>query len=205
MVDDASRTDVSLLLRVGREPTDQAAWSAFVDRYAPKIYAWCRAWHLQEADAQDVTQIALFKLARQMQRFRYEPGGSFRGWLRTLTENSWRDWQADRRRDGAIRGEEDFAKLIRDVNARDDLERRLEQEFDLEVLELAQARVRVLISARTWEAYRLTAVEGVPGVEAAERLGMNVAAVFKAKSNVLRRLQDEVSSLLRSASMDPDE
>src|SRR6185312_2007620 len=65
---EGSTTDVSLLLRLGRDPSDQAAWEQFVARYGAKIYAWCRDWRLQEADARDVTQTVLAKLAVQMRR-----------------------------------------------------------------------------------------------------------------------------------------
>jgi RNA polymerase sigma-70 factor (ECF subfamily) len=51
------------------------------------------------------------------------------------------------------------------------------------------------VDARTWEAFRLTALEGRSGAEAAAELGMTVAAVFKAKSRVLKMLQDEVRQL----------
>ena len=51
-------------------------------------------------------------------------------------------------------------ELIQTVEARDDLARRLEAEFDLELLEEAQRRVRQRRPG-TWEAYRLTAIEGL--------------------------------------------
>src|SRR5437763_1850266 len=81
----ASHTSPTLLGRLRRDPTDQTAWSKFVDRYAPRIYAWCRQWRLQEADAKDVSQTVLLKLAEKMRVFHYDPDRSFRGWLRTLT------------------------------------------------------------------------------------------------------------------------
>ena len=60
-----SQTNVSLLLRVARSGSpDQAAWAQFVDRYGRKVYQWCLRWHLQEADAQDVTQVVLLKALR---------------------------------------------------------------------------------------------------------------------------------------------
>ncbi len=61
---EGSTTSFSLLLRLGRAPSDQAAWEEFVDRYGAKIYAWCRAWRLQDADAQDVTQAVLAQARR---------------------------------------------------------------------------------------------------------------------------------------------
>jgi RNA polymerase sigma-70 factor (ECF subfamily) len=64
-----ARISPTLLGRLRLTPTDQAAWDAFVHRYSRKIYSWCREWHLQEADAQDVTQAVLLKLADKMRTF----------------------------------------------------------------------------------------------------------------------------------------
>src|SRR5262245_46428727 len=95
-----SSTSPSLLRRVAQGPTDQAACACFVERYAPRIYGWCRQWGLQEADAQDVTQDVLLLLAEKMRTFNYAPAGSFRGWLRALTHHAWLKFLARRRRAG---------------------------------------------------------------------------------------------------------
>jgi RNA polymerase sigma-70 factor (ECF subfamily) len=192
-----SRTNISLLLRLGQHPADQAAWDEFVDRYGAKIYTWCRAWRLQDADARDVTQAVLAKLAVQLRRFRYDPAYRFRAWLRTLTNNACRDCMDERRKTiGAVAlGMTGQTDLIQSVEARDDLARRLEVEFDLELLEEAERRVRERAEPQTWEAYRLTAIEGLSGAEAAARLGMKVAAVFVSRSHVVKRLRKEVKAL----------
>ena len=65
-------TSPTLLARL-RSPSDQAAWDQFVERYSPRIYGWCRRWNLQEADAQDVTQDVLLRLADKMRTFAYDP------------------------------------------------------------------------------------------------------------------------------------
>jgi RNA polymerase sigma factor (sigma-70 family) len=194
---EGSVTSVSLLLRLRRQPSDQAAWEEFVDRYGEKIYSWCRAWRLQDADAQDVTQAVLIKLAVQLRRFTYNPSQKFRGWLRTLVKNACRDCMADRRRiiAAVARGQDDLADLIQTIEAREDLAIRLEAEFDLELLEEAERRVRKGIALHTWEAYRLTAIEGLSGAAAASRLGMKVTAVFVSRSNVTKQLQSEVRDL----------
>ena len=95
-----SRTSITLLGRLRQAPADQAAWSEFVERYGRKIYGWCRHWQLQEADAQDVTQDVLLKLAAKMRSFAYDRSGSFRGWLKTLTHHAWQDFIEGRRRAG---------------------------------------------------------------------------------------------------------
>jgi RNA polymerase sigma-70 factor (ECF subfamily) len=187
----ASETRLSLLGRLQPQAPDHAsAWQEFVAHYGPKIEAWCRRWGLQEADVQDVTQTVLVKLATKMHSFVYQPGGSFRAWLKTLARHAWSDFVADRRR-----GPGGTAAALEEVPARDDLEARLAEAFDLEVLEAATARVRERVAERTWEAFRLTALDGLAAAEAAARLGMPVANVFKAKSNVRKWLQEEIRLL----------
>src|SRR5262249_25572624 len=158
-------------------PTDQVAWAEFVDRYGRKIYAWCRQRNMQDADAQDVTQAVLVRLAQRMPTFSYDGTRSFRGWLRTLTQHALSDFVK-----GRGSGDRDTETFLQSLEAREDLLTVLEQEFDQELLEMATARVRLRVEPRTWEAFRLTAVEGLPGAEAARRLDLRVAAVFKAKS-----------------------
>jgi RNA polymerase sigma-70 factor (ECF subfamily) len=189
-----SRTRVSLLDRICQNPGDQVAWNEFVSRYSPKIYGWCRRWRLQEADAQDVTQIVLLQLATKMRRFAYDPTRSFRAWLKTLTQHAWSDFVAERQR--AV-GDSQTMLALGTLAARQDLETCLEEAFDLELMELAVLRVRQQVEPRTWEAFRLTALEGLSGAEAAAHLGMQVDAVFKAKSNVKKRLQEEIRQLER--------
>jgi RNA polymerase sigma-70 factor (ECF subfamily) len=56
-------------------------------------------------------------------------------------------------------------------------------------------RVRLRVAPQTWEAFRLTALEGLSGAEAAGRIPMQVAQVFVAKRRVQKMLQEEVSRL----------
>jgi RNA polymerase sigma factor (sigma-70 family) len=190
-----SQTSPSLLGRLRRDPADQAAWGEFVDRYGRKIYAWCRQWRLQDADAEDVTQMVLVRLAQRLATFTYDPGRSFRGWLRTLTQHAWSDFIKKRERAGRGSGDRQVEILLESLQACDSLLAALEEPFDRELLEEAMARVRLRVAPQSWEAFRLTALEELSGAEVAQRLGMKVAAVFKAKSRVQRLLQEEVAEL----------
>jgi RNA polymerase sigma factor (sigma-70 family) len=194
------QTSPSLLGRLRQAPTDQAAWGEFVDRYGRKIYAWCRQWHLQDADAQDVTQTVLVRLAQRLPTFRYDRSRSFRGWLRTLTQHAWSDFLKKRERGGRGSGDKQVEAFLESLETRANLLAALEEHFDQELLEEATARVRLRVAPRTWEAFRLTAVEGLPGAEAARRLQMRVATVFKAKSRVQRLLQEIIAELEGDAS-----
>jgi RNA polymerase sigma-70 factor (ECF subfamily) len=158
-----SQTSPTLLARLRQDPTDQASWSRFVEHYGPKIYGWYRKWNLQDADAQDVTQTVLAQLAAKMRSFAYDPGRSFRGWLKTLTHHAWSDFLDDHKRTGLVCGDAGMLAMLETVAAREDLVQRLEEAFDRELLEAAIVRVRLRVKPRTWDAFRLTALEGLPG------------------------------------------
>ena len=199
--DEDSWTSPSLILRVGRSPTDEVAWSEFVTRYGPKVLAWSLGWGLQRADAEDVTQAVMIQLSRQMGRFRYDNTGSFRGWLQTLARNAWRDWASHRHQVAAALVEKNEDALA-SLEARDDLLRRLEETFDLEIFAEAVDRVRGRVAEKTWTAYKLSVMENLPAREVARRLEMTEVNVFKAKSNVLKRIRGEVQ-ILEGAVADP--
>src|SRR5271166_3426362 len=125
-----SGTRVSLLLRLRRDPANPSIWAEFVDHYGSKIYTWCRRWNLQEADAQDVTQNVLLKLADKMRSFDYDPSRSFRAWLKTLTHHAWSDFLESRQRAGRGSGDSQVVQMLHSVEARADLVQQLEAEFD---------------------------------------------------------------------------
>lgn len=189
------QTSPTLLGRLRQQPNDEAAWEQFVECYGRLILAWCRQARLQEADIEDITQIVLSQLADKLRTFAYDPSKSFRGWLRTLTRHAWSDFVASRQRAGRGSGDLAVEECLHTLPARDDLVARLEEQFDLEVLEEASARTRLRVEPSTWEAYRLTAVEGLTAAEAAARLGKGVAGVFKARRRVQTMLQGEVRKL----------
>jgi RNA polymerase sigma-70 factor (ECF subfamily) len=186
----------STLLVLLRQPDSPEAWTAFVRRYTPKLLAWCRQWKLQEADAEDVTQEVLHRLARRMRSFAYDPAqGHFRGWLRTLAWHAWSDlWQA-RRRAGWGSGDPAVQRFLEEQTCPDGLAAALEPEFTEEVYEEAAARVKLRVSRASWQAFELLAVEGKSGEEVAARLRMKVAAVYKARSRVQQMLRSEVERL----------
>lgn len=191
----AARTSVTLLARLGGSTADPGAWEEFLRRYGPRVLGWCRHWNLQEADAEDVAQNVLLSVARQMRTFRYDPARSFRGWLKAVTRAAWSDWLDARRHAVAGSGDTGVRQVLESVSARDDLVVRLEAEFDRELLDTAAAQVRLRVDAKTWGAFALTAIDGLSGAEAADRLGMKVAAVYVAKGRVQKMLQDEVKAL----------
>jgi RNA polymerase sigma factor (sigma-70 family) len=186
-------TRASLLARLRHDPTNQEAWDEFVEYYGRHIYRWCRQWHLQDADAEDVTQEILVKLAQKLRTFAYDPSRSFRGWLKTIAHHTWRDFIDHRAR--CAGGDHQVQGLLQTLEAREDLVQKLEEAFDHELLEAAKVRVRLRVAPQTWEAFRLAALEGRPVAEVAAAVHMQVAMVYVAKSKVQKMLQEEIRKL----------
>src|SRR5215831_326951 len=188
-------TRVTLLARLRQDSTDQAAWDEFVERYGRHIYRWCRRWKLQDADAEDVTQDILVKLTRKLRAFAYDPSRCFRSWLKTVAHHAWRNFEDSRRRSKSAAGDAQIQELMGTLEAREDLAQKLEEAFDLELLEAAKTRVRLRVAPHTWEAFRLVALEGLPVAEVAVRVRLQVAMVYVAKSKVQKMLQEEIGKL----------
>ena len=196
---DASTADSTSqsLLRRAREH-DPEAWSRLTAVYGPTLYAWCRRSGLQASDAADVTQEVFQAVAVSLDKFRKDrPGDTFRGWLWTITRNKIRDFaRANAKRLDAAGG---TANLQLIEQASDD------GPFDPddasgEKLHAALARRAVALmqsdfEATTWQAFWRVAVESQPPKSVAEDLGLSVAAVYMAKSRVLRRLREQLDGL----------
>ena len=193
-----SETRMTLLSRLRKDPTNEVAWGEFVEHYGRKVFGWCRKWHLQEADAEDVTQNVLVKLAEKMRDFVYDPSRSFRGWLKTITHHAWTDFRESRDRAGVGSGDSHMLGLLDSVEAREDLLKQLDDEFDRELLEEAMNRVRLRVAPQTWQAFQLTAIDGLSGAEVSNRIGMQVAQVYVAKRRVQKMLEAEVRKLEES-------
>jgi RNA polymerase sigma-70 factor (ECF subfamily) len=187
-------TSLTLLERLQQDPADPRAWKLFIERYQPRIRGWCLNWGLQDSDADDVAQDVLLKLFAALGKFRYDPSRSFRAWLKTVTQHAWSDFVRSRRKDPG-QTSRPIDTISDSAEAQSDLERQIEGAFDSELLELAMRRIKGRIKPANWEAFHLTAVEGLSGADAAGKLGIPVGHVFVAKHRVQKALQDEVRSL----------
>lgn len=83
-------TSASLLERL-RSPDQGLAWERFVSLYTPLLYHWACRTGCREAEAADLVQEVLTLLVRKLPEFRYDRNRTFRGWLRVVAENCWRN------------------------------------------------------------------------------------------------------------------
>jgi RNA polymerase sigma-70 factor (ECF subfamily) len=136
----------------------------------------------------------LLQLASKLQTFAYDPARRVRAWLKTLTHHAWSDFLALRSAE-KWSGDSGLRQLLDRVPARDELTECLPATFDRELLNLATGRVRARVEERTWDAYWLTALEGLSGAQAAARLGMQVGTGYKAKIKFHMLLQDTLRQM----------
>jgi RNA polymerase sigma-70 factor (ECF subfamily) len=185
-----------LILRLRECPADQPTWDQFVRRYGRVIYAWCQQRGLQDADCQDLTQdifVSLLDGARTFDRAR----GRFLPWLYGVVHNRIHDWcnKADHRQTRL--GTEAIRKQLAEEKARGELEARLNEEFDLELMEMAEVRVRLRVNPQTWDAYQVVKKQGRPLKEAAQQLSLPLGHVSRYANRVVQLMREEIRNLQR--------
>jgi RNA polymerase sigma-70 factor (ECF subfamily) len=183
----------SLLDRV--QQMQPEAWAQVVTVFSPIVYRWCRQAGLAGHDASDVVQDVFSSVARGIGRFERVKGeGSFRSWLATITRNRVRDHLRRHAKQPQAQGGTHALQQMNQVHESLDhsiSEADLNESLPRRVLELVESE----FTPATWQAFWLTTVEGVSAVEVAERLQLNVASVYQAKSRVLRRFRQRLCEI----------
>jgi RNA polymerase sigma-70 factor, ECF subfamily len=185
-----TETPVSLLQRL-RQPCAQDAWERFVEIYSPLIYAWSRRAGLQDQDAADLVQDVLLTLVEVMPGFVYDQHKSFRGWLRTITLNKWRDLC---KRQGRVSPAGDAA--LANAVAPDGVEAFWEAEYRQHLANRALQVMQADFQPTTWKAFWEQAIAGRSAADVGAELGLSPGAVYAARFRVLDRLRRELAGLL---------
>ena len=191
-------TRPTLLFRI-RDARDQEAWGRFIDLYAPLVYGFLRKRGLQDADSADLTQDVLRQVAAAAKSLEYDAKrGSFRGWLFTIVQNRLTDhWRKEGIREHGG-GDTDAQQKLNEIPQPGGMDASAEWDADYErqLFHYAANIVKQDFTPTTWQAFWMTAVDGVGGREVAEKLEMKVAAVYLAKGRVMARLKDQVKLLV---------
>ena len=193
------KTSLNLLMGV----RDGAAkdWETFVNIYAPLVYGYCRAKGLQDADADAVTWDVLAKV----QRFEYDPArGRFHNWLLTVTQ---REVNHLKKKSSAQAGQWRDDLPQENVASSTDID--WDRLCQAHIFKAAIARIRPEFDDVKWQAFEAVGYRpedsphGKTWVEVGNPSYQTVAAdldksvdwVYKAKSEILRRLKEEIRYL----------
>ena len=198
----SSSISSTLLQRVRAKRPE--AWERLVDLYGPNVYRWCRRAGIGPSDAADVVQEVFAAVACGVDDFRRDrTADSFTAWLATIARNKIRD-HFRRRRDrpraaGGTAAQQQFLEVpapeMPDTGITDPIDQSELEHTDRILSRRGLQLVRSEFENRTWEAFWRTTVDAHVPIDVAADLGMSVAAVYKAKSRVLRRLRQELDGL----------
>jgi RNA polymerase sigma factor (sigma-70 family) len=194
----AGTTNPTLLNRLG-DWRDHEAWVDFVTRYDPVIRSSSRQYRLDAESTEELCQRVWIDLARRMRTYRYDPGKTFRGWLRRLCQSRAIDLL---RKKKAIRAEsledQPAGSLWEDARAgfEDDECAALERPALLRQAEEVQTGVRRRVDERTWQVFWNIAILGQSVREASEAAGISYYAAFAAQKRVGRMLREEGQRLI---------
>jgi RNA polymerase sigma-70 factor (ECF subfamily) len=171
------------------------AWQRLVYLYGPVVYRWCRQLGVAKADAADVVQEVFAAVAAGAAGFhRDRPEHSFGAWIRTIARNKVYDHF--RRRRGCLEAEGGTAAQQRWLDLAESADGSLSLDaplaVDAQFVRRALEVVRAEFEARTWDAFWRIVVDGQSPAEVAAATGLSLAAVYQAKSRVMRRLRREV-------------
>ncbi|QDS95313.1 ECF RNA polymerase sigma factor SigE [Roseimaritima multifibrata] len=189
-----SATPPSLLR--GLRCRDEISWNRLVDLFGPLVYSLSRRSGLGHEAAADVMQETFLSVNQSLPKFQYRNSDdTFRGWLCRIAQFRIADYQ--RRRTEVLSAVGGSAMRDR-LEATSDHSSTIAAPTDSEwkgVVQRAAALVQSEFSQRSWQAFWLTTVGGQSATDAALELGMQSAAVRKAKSRVARRLREVLGEI----------
>lgn len=180
-------TSGSLLERL-RNPKEQDAWNRFTELYTPLLYYWLRRLGLAENDAADLVQEVFVVLVAKLPTFEYRRDGTFRGWLRTLTINKYREVQR-RKKLPIVDG-------LMDVAAKEGPSQLEEAEYRHHLVRQLLHILKDEFPPSTWQLFEANVIAGQDPRQVATRFRVGVGTVYAAKSKVLARLREELAGLI---------
>lgn len=189
-------TSLTLLERA-RDAGDSVAWERLVLIYKPVLGSWLRQRGAPPQDADDLVQEVLAVVVQELPNFTHRQTGAFRGWLRAILGNRLRTyWRQGRCR--PVSSADTW--LLEMADASSDNTHALSQQWDREHDVLVLGRLLELMEQEfepgTLQAFRRVVLDCCKTDDVAAELGISVAAVYIAKSRVMRRLRAEAAGLI---------
>lgn len=186
-------TPPSLLMRV-RDPSDQAAWAEFDQRYREWLIRYFRRRGVPFPDAEDLVQRVFAALVRSLPQFIYDPQqGRFRNYLFRCAQNALRAWGGCPDRNHRALDASNAPSSGADADDDPAAARVWEEEWVAHHLRLALSVLRAGAPARDVQILERS-MAGAAVAELARDLGMAADAVYKARQRIRHRLEQLVAA-----------
>ncbi len=193
-MNDIPPTRATLILRL-KNSADTDAWEEFAEIYQPLIFRLASSRGLQPADAADVVQEVMTRIASAINRFNPNPSaGTFRGWVSRITRNLVIDFLRNRQRISAITDDASMTALYEIAPPPSQEADQFDLEHERQIFLWAAEKVKGSFSETTWQAFWMTAVLSQPASDTATKLGLTKGAVYIARSRVMAKLKNKVES-----------
>ncbi len=191
---DVHRTRPTLLVRL-KGKTNESAWAEFVDIYTPLLYRFAERRGIPAAEREDIIQDTFRGVASAIERFHYDPdASSFRNWLFTVARSKISNYfRARARRPQAIGGSTMAVKVQEHIDPRE--AHHWDQDYRRRLFEWAAQQIKPEFAEKTWQAFWMTAVEERDIPEACDALSLSRGAIYVAKSRVMARLREKITSV----------
>ena len=149
------------------EDSDQA-WEDFIEKYTPLIFGVCKAFAIQNADAEDITQSTILKVLSEFKqgKFSYDSQHRFRSWLATVTGNAIRD--SFRKMKRVQHTPHEYLDSIPEESLVEAMEQEVHQKY---LLGQALEQLKETVQPDHWQIFQVRVLEGRTAKEAAKLLG----------------------------------
>lgn len=191
-------TRESLLLQI-QSPENRAAWEEFVELYRPVVYGVAISRGLQHADALDLVQTVFVSVANSIARWeKLNEKTKFRHWLLRVAKNATINAVTRRPPDRGLGGDGFPQEQMEQVTRDSPSEVELDLEYQRQLYLRAAEQVRARVTPENWNAFQMTAIDGVSIETASQELGKSVGAIYAARSRIMKQLSSVVSQLEES-------
>jgi len=191
----------SLLSRL-KNWNDDESWRVFLNTYGNLIHNTAIRSGLTEAEAQDVLQETVISVAKEIPKFKYDPGkGSFKAWLMRLTR--WRITSQLRKRLPVAAPPRIETPTSTDTATIDrvadpaglSLEASWDREWEMNLIEAALQRVKRKVDPKQFQIFDLYVRHEWPVTRVARALKVNRCSVYLAKHRIGNFIKREIERL----------
>ena len=187
-------TQLSLIVKI-RDAGDEDAWSEFVQIYQPVVQRFVRRHGLQYADAVEITQEVLSRVAKSIESWdANHQKSTFRGWLYRITRNITIDFLRKKKIERQRMASSDAGlSQVADMG-NNDQSQEFEREFEKQVFYWAVEKLKPSFKPANWQAFWMSTIDGVPVIDVAKQLQMTPGNVYVARSRIMSRLSELVQA-----------